>query len=280
MGHKKCKFGESCLLTASFGYRDGKGTQFCSKHKESKMVNLLCKSCECGKSRPTYNYDGLSANFCKECKEPDMINVNDKNCVCGTSRPSFNFDGLDPEYCSKCRKDGMINVKDDPCMCGKSSKANFNFNSNSSSINNKLKRLDEKYTPEEIFHKVFQNLPKWLFLIMPFFALTLWLTHNKKKWWYFHNGIFTFHYFASFLFITSLTTIVNQLINLFGYETNEYFTIIIFILLNFIFIKAFLKFYNESWRKSLIKLFAIYFLNSLIILITFILFVFYIYTIL
>ena len=41
--HKKCKFNGGCLLTASFGYKDGTGTQFCSKHKDEDMVNLLCK---------------------------------------------------------------------------------------------------------------------------------------------------------------------------------------------------------------------------------------------
>ena len=54
--HKKCKYDECCLLTASFGYKDGTGTKFCSKHKEEGMVNLLCKSCKCGKARPTYNF--------------------------------------------------------------------------------------------------------------------------------------------------------------------------------------------------------------------------------
>ena len=89
--HKKCKFIDGCTLTASFGYRDGTGTQFCSYHKAEKMVNLLCKSCECGRARPTYNFEGKSANFCKECKEEGMINVNDKLCYCGKVKPTFNL---------------------------------------------------------------------------------------------------------------------------------------------------------------------------------------------
>jgi len=120
MPHRKCKFVDGCEFIASFGYRNGKGTQFCSKHKDSKMINLLCKLCFCEKARPTYNYEGMSAGFCKECKEPGMINVNDKNCFCGKSRPTFNLPGLKPEYCVKCKTEEMINVKDDPCKCGKS----------------------------------------------------------------------------------------------------------------------------------------------------------------
>lgn len=125
--HKKCKFVGGYLLTASFGYRDREGTQFCSKHKEEGMVNLLCRNCECGRARPTYNFEGLKARFCKECMKEGMINVNDKKCKCGSAIPTFNLKGLKPEYCSKCKSSEMINVKDEPCKCGKSSRPNFNY---------------------------------------------------------------------------------------------------------------------------------------------------------
>lgn len=125
--HKKCKSTEGCTLIASFGYKDGTGTQFCSKHKLNGMVNLLCKLCKCGKARPTYNFSGLSANYCNECKEDEMINVNDKLCECGKSRPTFNFKGKKAQYCFLCKKDEMINVKDKPCKCGKSTRPNFNY---------------------------------------------------------------------------------------------------------------------------------------------------------
>lgn len=125
--HKKCKYADGCLLIASFGYKDGTGTQFCSGHKEEGMVNLLCKLCACGTSRPTYNYEGFSANFCKECKKEDMINVNDKKCNCGKVKPTFNHEGLKPRYCATCKEPGMINVVNEPCKCGKSSRPNFNF---------------------------------------------------------------------------------------------------------------------------------------------------------
>jgi hypothetical protein len=125
--HKKCKFPDGCNLIASFGFRDVTGTQFCSKHKENGMVNLLCKLCTCGKSRPTYNFNGLSANFCKECKQDGMINVNDKLCECKKARPTFNYKGEKARFCLQCKKEDMINVKGIPCKCGKSTKPNFNY---------------------------------------------------------------------------------------------------------------------------------------------------------
>ena len=127
MPHKKCKFIDGCILTASFGYNNGLGTQFCSKHKELNMINLLCKSCECGSARPTYNFEGLSAKFCIKCKKESMVNVNDKLCNCGKSRPTFNYKGLKAEYCAMCKMTDMINVKNEPCKCGKSTRPNFNY---------------------------------------------------------------------------------------------------------------------------------------------------------
>ena len=128
MPHRKCRFvEEDCIFIASFGFRDGCGTQFCSKHKQENMINLLCKLCNCGKSRPTYNYEGLSANFCKECKGSDMINVNDKKCFCGRVKPTFNLAGLLPKFCAKCKTDEMIDVYSKRCKCEKSCNPCFNY---------------------------------------------------------------------------------------------------------------------------------------------------------
>lgn len=124
--HKKCQE-NNCILIASFGVNKILGTKYCSKHKEDGMINLLCKLCNCGKARPTYNYTGLTANFCKQCKTEDMVNVNDKLCKCETVKPTFNIKGLKPEYCSKCKTEDMINVVNLPCKCCKSSRPNFNY---------------------------------------------------------------------------------------------------------------------------------------------------------
>ncbi len=158
------------------------------------------------------------------------------------------------------------------------------INSNNSFFKEKFKKLEENYTTKQIFQKVFQkiaqNLPKFLFLVMPFFALTLWLTHDKKKWWYFDHGIFTFHYFSSFLLLLSLTTLINQILGFFNYETNGDFISIVFLYLNCLFIKAFVIFYKETWIKNLFKLSIIYLLNTIIFMFIFILFGIYILLIL
>lgn len=72
----------------------------------------------------------------------------------------------------------------------------------------KLFELKEAGMPKrEILKKLgettYHNLPKALFIYLPFFAFLLWIFHNKKKWWYFDHGIFTLHYFC-FLLINFL----------------------------------------------------------------------------
>lgn len=74
--------------------------------------------------------------------------------------------------------------------------------------------LKEKGTPKkEIINgflmSFFHTLPKALFLYLPFFALLLWIFHNKKKWWYFDHGIFTLHYF-SFLLLAIFLAMVSH----------------------------------------------------------------------
>jgi len=191
---------------------------------------------------------------------------------------SFTFKEIEQEVKTGVQSELIVEAKNKESKISK--KNTVKQETNTSYFDEKFDALEDKYTPTQImlqvFHKSLQNLPKWLFAIMPFFAFTLWLTHDKKKWWYFDHGIFTFHYFASFLLISSFTALINQFFGLFGYEINDYFVWFIYIFLNVIFIKGYLLLYKESWMKSVLKLFVIYFLNALILIFTIIVFFLYI----
>lgn len=191
---------------------------------------------------------------------------------------SFTFKEIEQEVKTGVQSELIVEAKNKESKISK--KNTVKQETNTSYFDEKFDALEDKYTPTQImlqvFHKSLQNLPKWLFAIMPFFAFTLWLTHDKKKWWYFDHGIFTFHYFASFLLISSFTALINQFFGLFGYEINDYFVWFIYIFLNVIFIKGYLLLYKESWTKNVLKLFVIYFLNALILIFTIILFFLYI----
>jgi len=138
----------------------------------------------------------------------------------------------------------------------------------------KLVEIAEKNTPREAvakFLEVFkQNVPKVLFLYMPLFAFSLWLFHGKKRWFYFDHGIFTLHYFAFLLLITSVFIIAEEILD-FGDST---FTDILLGLIRTIYViwpivyfyKAHRKLYGESGFVSFFKGSVILFINFILIL--------------
>ncbi|CAM4256912.1 DUF3667 domain-containing protein [Flavobacterium terrigena] len=138
-------------------------------------------------------------------------------------------------------------------------------------INDKMTKLNQKYTIREInkmmFNKAISNLPKWIFFFMPFFAFGLWLTHDKKKWWFFDHGIFTFHYFSTLLLILSFSAIISTLVGLTPYECNSWYEFAVFLILQIIFYKSYRKFYQESRIKTFLKFCFIYFFNFVMLFI-------------
>ncbi|CAD0005540.1 DUF3667 domain-containing protein [Flavobacterium salmonis] len=145
--------------------------------------------------------------------------------------------------------------------------------------------ISEKYTKKEIFIKFtesfFHNLPKILFIIMPFFAFFLWLFHNKKKWYYFDHGIFTLHYFSFLLLIFLVMFIIDRVVGLFGEDSplnviSTITSIVGTIWMCYYFYPAHHRFYGESRIVSFVKSVLLFIINSLFIL--FLLTVYVLYT--
>jgi len=158
------------------------------------------------------------------------------------------------------------------------------LNASSYWIYEKAVHVTERYTKREIIEKFiesfFHNLPKILFIIMPFFAFFLWLFHNKKRWYYFDHGIFTLHYFSFLLLIFLIMFIVNKVIDLFGEDSPLSFIsgIITFagtVWMCYYFYPAHHRFYGESRIVSFIKSVFLFIINSLFILFLLILYVLY-----
>lgn len=163
-------------------------------------------------------------------------------------------------------------------------KPNEKLNASSYWFSEKAIHVTEKYTKKEIYEKFvesfFHNLPKILFIIMPFFAFFLWLFHNKKRWYYFDHGIFTLHYFSFLLLIFLIMFIIDRLIGLFGEDSPLSFisSITTFagtIWMCYYFYPAHHRFYGESRIVSFIKSFFLFIINSLFILFLLTLYVLY-----
>jgi len=140
--------------------------------------------------------------------------------------------------------------------------------SNANFFTKKISDLDKKYTSQELFEKIGEKIkyyfPKVVFAYMPFFAFFLWLFHNKKKWWYFDHGIFTFHFFSSVMLLISLHSIVDFLLFKLGLSTIQdllNFAVILYII--YLFYKSHKQLFYETKMMSFFKSSVILFVNSI-----------------
>lgn len=141
-------------------------------------------------------------------------------------------------------------------------------------INHKAIEIKQKADKEENYKEkfketMFHNLPKALFLYMPFFALGLWIFHSKKKWYYFDHGIFTLHYFSFLLFTFSINSLINsvtdQIDNIVVNTFDGLRTLFLFGWWFFYFFRSHRRFYGESRAVSRAKGFALFCINMFFI---------------
>lgn len=150
-------------------------------------------------------------------------------------------------------------------------------------INRKIQIIKDKNTNQELFNKFIEsfihNLPKVLFIIMPFFAFFLWIFHNKKRWYYFDHGIFTLHYFSFLLLIFLVLFSVGKIGTLINHPiisiVIDFFTFIGIVWAFYYFFPAHHRFYGESRIVSFTKSVVLFFINSFFILFLLIAFAFY-----
>lgn len=136
-------------------------------------------------------------------------------------------------------------------------------------LTKRLVSIAEHNTMQEAFRKAVElfihNLPKLLFLYMPFFAFWLWLFHGKKRWYYFDHGIFTLHYFSFLLLLTSFLMILIWLLNMSDWLAADILQGLIFTVYLFwpviYFYKAHKRLYRESKTISFIKSSALFLIN-------------------
>ncbi|MGH2665228.1 DUF3667 domain-containing protein [Flavobacterium sp.] len=137
-------------------------------------------------------------------------------------------------------------------------------------IGRKIAAINEHNTREEFKEKftesISHNLPKVIFLFMPLFAFTIWLFHNKKRWYYYEHGVFTLHYFSMILLSFTVFTLLCWIL---GFVENVIATediipllgTIIFFWCIFYFFRSHSRFYRESKLVSRIKSSFILFIN-------------------
>jgi len=148
----------------------------------------------------------------------------------------------------------------------------------------KVVHVTENNSKAEIIEKFIEsfvhNIPKILFIIMPFFAFFLWIFHDKKKWYYFDHGIFTLHYFSFLLLIFLILFIIQKVTDLLGSGFGFIADITNFVgilWMSYYFYPAHHRFYGESRIVSFIKSVFLFFINSFFIVFLLTFYVFYIF---
>ena len=136
-------------------------------------------------------------------------------------------------------------------------------------LQEKAVHVTETNTKKQIIEKFIEsfvhNLPKVLFVIMPFFAFFLWIFHSKKRWYYFDHGIFTLHYFSFlllvFLILFSLERIAQLINSTFINAIVNIITLVGVLWAFYYFFPAHHRFYGESRIVSFIKSMILFFIN-------------------
>ena len=150
----------------------------------------------------------------------------------------------------------------------------------------KAVHVTEHNTKKEIIAKFIEsfihNIPKILFIIMPFFAFFLWIFHSKKKWYYFDHGIFTLHYFSFLLLIFLLLFIITRILGLFGENglitfVSNIINFVGIVWMSYYFYPAHHRFYGETRIVSFVKSFILFFINFFFILFLLTFYVLYIF---
>lgn len=140
-------------------------------------------------------------------------------------------------------------------------------------LQRKLAAVNGQNTPEEFREKfgeaIVHNIPKALFLYMPFFAFFVWVFHDKKRWYYFDHGIFTLHYFSFILVTLSIYLMLNSITSYIGAWLNDVVdTLVAFMMIwwFFYFFRSHRRFFGESKAVSRLKSFALFFINVFFLL--------------
>lgn len=140
-------------------------------------------------------------------------------------------------------------------------------------LQRRLAKVNGETTPKEFRKKfseaIIHNIPKALFLYMPFFAFFVWLFHDKKRWYYFDHGIFTLHYFSFMLLTLSIYLVIDSVTLLINESLNDAVNFLVFVMMCwwfFYFFRSHRRFFGESKAISRLKSMVLFFINVFFLL--------------
>ena len=112
-----CK-ADNCKSEATYGFRYAQ-PEYCITHGREKGAKTQYSICMCGHSIPRFALPGEKVSCCCKCKKPGMLDLIRKSCKCGKVPLFGNPKDKSPSCCASCRLSTMINIKTKMCACGK-----------------------------------------------------------------------------------------------------------------------------------------------------------------
>ncbi|WP_300564551.1 DUF3667 domain-containing protein [Flavobacterium sp.] len=134
----------------------------------------------------------------------------------------------------------------------------------------KIAYINEHNTSEQFVEKfkesIYHNLPKVIFLFMPLFAFTIWLFHNKKRWYYYEHGVFTLHYFSMILLSFTVFMLFSWTLGFVEKDINtdninSIVATVMFLWWVFYFFRSHSRFYKDGKLVSRLKASFIFLIN-------------------
>lgn len=151
------------------------------------------------------------------------------------------------------------------------------------------KNLKGEEIKEKFIEALINNLPKAIFLYLPFFSIILWVFYKKKKWYFYDHGVFTLYFFSFLLLLFVLNYLLNWILTLTEYYApalSDYLNLISslvvagsFLYSLIYFYKSLKKVYEEGRWKTRVKCISIVFTNNIFFIIFFSFFFVYIFLI-
>lgn len=109
---------ENCKSEATYGFRYAI-PEYCITHGREKGAKTQYGICMCGYSLPRFALPGEKVSYCSKCKTPGMLDLIRKSCKCGKVPLFGNPKDKSPSCCASCRTSTMVNIKTKMCVCGK-----------------------------------------------------------------------------------------------------------------------------------------------------------------
>lgn len=117
---------------------------------------------------------------------------------------------------------------------------------------------------KKLFETFLHNIPKMLFFLLPIFALFLKLLYiRRKQFYYVDHAVLSLHYFSLVFLLLILSNYI--LGRIFSTGT---FTFLAFLWMTIYLLMAMKRIYMQSWRKTMLKFFALGFLLTFAIIFT------------